>query len=85
MKIDYDKKWLSIYGYTPKGEGQAFFAVQVFRRHWEFGLDCDWHEVGTEMARSRYYLYAQKFRGKDLRVAKQWEFPRKNRWVHVTG
>lgn len=85
MQIDFDKKYLSIYGHSPKGEGQWFFAFQAFRRRWEFGIDADWHEQGADMVRSRYYLYAQKFDGKSLLRTKQYEFPRKNRWTHVTG
>lgn len=84
MRIDHDWKWLSVYAHSPKGEGQWFGALQVFRKKWEFGIDCDWWEDGRDMHRSRYFLYAQKFDNRGLETNK-WEFPRKNRWTHVTG
>lgn len=84
MMVDFDKKWLSVYGHSPKGEGQWFFAFQILRKRWEFGVDCDWHEEGRDMIRSRYYLYAQQFNHEGLKL-NHYEFPRKNRWTHVTG
>lgn len=84
MKIDIERKWLSLYGYTPKEEGSWFFAWSAFRHKWEFGLSCDWWEDNRDMYKSRYYLYATRFNNEGLR-ADHYEFPRKNRWSHVTG
>lgn len=84
MEIDIEKKWLSIYGHSPKSEGTWFFAWSVFRHRWEFGLCNDWWEDGTEMHKSRYYMYATTF-DPEGRRKNHYEFPRKNRWTHVTG
>lgn len=88
MMIDINRKWLEIFAYTPKEGGQWFVGIQVFRKRWEFGIDQDWMEVGYNMARSRPYLYAQHFHPDEEDVLKRvttYQFPRKNRWTHVTG
>lgn len=80
MLIDIKKKWLDLYVETPKEEGSWYLGVSAFRHKYEFGLTRDWEDCGY----SRYYLYALRLQGNGLRD-NRWEFPRKNRWTHVTG
>lgn len=82
--INVETKWLEICSHSAKEEGSWFFGISAFRHRWEFGFDRDWHEDGAEMVASRYYLYAQRF-DRDGLTVRQYEFPRKNRWTHVTG
>lgn len=84
MKVDIERKWLSVFGHTPKGEGCWFFAFSVFRHRWEFGFACDWIETEDTMTRSSYYVYTTRFNSEGLRN-KHYEFPRKTRWSHVTN
>lgn len=82
MTIDIEKKWLGVYAYSPKEEGQWFAAVQAFRKHWEFGIDREWVESddGWDMVPSGYYFYIQQVKGGN--VYKTYSFPRKLRWRH---
>lgn len=81
MQVDIEKKWLDLYIETPKEEDSWFLGASVFRKKYEFGLTRDWDDFSGY---SRYYLYALRFNREGLR-ADRWEFPRKNRWTHVTG
>lgn len=78
--IDIEKKCLNIYLEAPWEEGSWFFGISAFRQRWEFGLMRDYDEGYTP---SRYFWYLTRFNHEGLRQ-KQWEFPRKNRWSHVT-
>jgi len=78
--MDIDTKWLKVVAESPRWGGSWFLGVSVFRHRWEFGLDRDW--CNDEY--SRYYLYLQHS-DKAGALITQYEFPRKNRWTHVTG
>lgn len=83
MMVNIEKKWLSLYGYTPKAEGSYFLGISAFRHRWEIGVTCDCYEEGVHMYRSKYYLYATRLNVEGLR-RKHYEFPRRPRWSHVT-
>jgi hypothetical protein len=83
--IDIERKFLEVYAHSPweSGETEWFIGVQAFRKVWEFGLTRDGYEDGRDYVLSRYYVFAHRLKGK--KQGTRLEFPRKNRWSHVTG
>lgn len=83
--IDIERKYVEIFVNAPwePTETEWFIGIQLFRKHWEFGLTRDGYEDGRDYVLSKYYVFAHRIKGP--KETKRLEFPRKNRWSHVTG